>query len=94
MVDGKWWIVDATPSGRFPLHCRGNVGEVFPNVVSPLTGSLAIRGAVRGQERWAVEFGTASAEQLSDDRGRHVADRRRHERDGDVHAAAPEPAPA
>lgn len=34
------WAVDDTPSGRYPLYTRGNVGEVFPTVVSPLTWSL------------------------------------------------------
>jgi len=34
------WTVDDTPSSRFPLYTRGNVGEVFPTVVSPLTWSL------------------------------------------------------
>jgi len=66
MVDGKWWVVDNVPSARFPIHCRGNVGEVLPNVVSPLTGSLALRSAARGQERWATEYGMASAAQLTD----------------------------
>jgi pyruvate,water dikinase len=65
-VEGKWWVVDSVASARYPIHCRGNVGEVFPNVVSPLSGSLAIRGAARGQERWAIEYGMASAEQLRD----------------------------
>jgi rifampicin phosphotransferase len=34
------WVVETEPSKRFPLYTRGNVGEVFPNVVSPLTASL------------------------------------------------------
>jgi rifampicin phosphotransferase len=32
--------VETEPSRIFPLYTRGNVGEVFPNVVSPLTASL------------------------------------------------------
>jgi hypothetical protein len=34
------WIVDDIPSARFPIYGRGNAGEIFPNVVTPLTGSL------------------------------------------------------
>jgi pyruvate,water dikinase len=36
----KIWFVDDTPSKRFPLYTRGNIGEVFPVVVSPLTWTL------------------------------------------------------
>lgn len=36
----KAWVVDDEPLERFPLYTRGNVGEVFPAVVSPLTWSL------------------------------------------------------
>jgi len=33
------WVVDDVPSTRFPIYTRGNVGEVFPDVVSPLSWS-------------------------------------------------------
>ena len=32
----KIWICDDEPSARFPVYTRGNVGEVFVEVVSPL----------------------------------------------------------
>jgi phosphohistidine swiveling domain-containing protein len=35
----KVWVVDDKPSTRFPIYTRGNVGEVFPDVVSPLSWS-------------------------------------------------------
>jgi hypothetical protein len=38
-MHGKVWVVDDTPSTRFPIYTRGNVGEVFPDVVSPLSWS-------------------------------------------------------
>ena len=38
-VTEKVWVVDDTPSVRFPIYTRGNVGEVFPDVVSPLSWS-------------------------------------------------------
>src|SRR5438874_6325651 len=38
-MNAKVWVVDDTPSTRFPIYTRGNVGEVFPDVVSPLSWS-------------------------------------------------------
>jgi hypothetical protein len=34
------WVIRQEPSSTFPLYTRGNVGEVFGNVVSPLTGGI------------------------------------------------------
>ncbi len=42
------WIVDNTPSQKWPLYTRGNVGEVFPEVVYPLTWELVGHEAERG----------------------------------------------
>src|SRR4051812_9407532 len=39
-MEDKIWVVDDEPSRRFPIYTRGNVGEVFPVVVSPLTWPL------------------------------------------------------
>ena len=36
------WIVDDEPSGRYPIYTRGNVGEVFPDPVTPFSASFAI----------------------------------------------------
>lgn len=36
------WVVGSRPSDRFPVWARGNVGEVFPNPVSPLTFTLVM----------------------------------------------------
>ena len=33
-------VIDDEPSPRFPVYTRGNAGEVFPNVMTPMTGSL------------------------------------------------------
>ena len=35
MVDA--WIADSSLSARFPIYTRANVGEVFPDPVTPLT---------------------------------------------------------
>jgi pyruvate,water dikinase len=42
------WVVDNPPNDRFPIYTRGNVGEVFPTVVTPLTGTLYVPQAEKG----------------------------------------------
>jgi rifampicin phosphotransferase len=37
------WVVGSEPSKRYPLWTRANVGEVFPDPVSPLSHSLLLR---------------------------------------------------
>jgi pyruvate,water dikinase len=53
----KIWIVDDEPSVRFPIYTRGNAGEVFPNVVTPLTGSLFAEASVTAQTALFLELG-------------------------------------
>lgn len=36
----EMWATDNPPSRRWPLYTRGNVGEVFPEVVLPLTWKM------------------------------------------------------
>lgn len=45
-VESRIWVADTEPNERFTLYTRGNVGEVFPHVMSALTGTL-IGDAVR-----------------------------------------------
>jgi phosphohistidine swiveling domain-containing protein len=46
--DERRWVVDDRPNDRFTVWTRGNVGEVFPAVVSPLTWSLFGADVERG----------------------------------------------
>ena len=39
------WFMDDDPSTSFPIYTRGNVGEVFPDPVSPLTADHTWHGA-------------------------------------------------
>lgn len=39
-INGKEWVNDTPLSDRWPLYTRGNVGEVFPDAVSPLVWSI------------------------------------------------------
>ncbi|HWW54261.1 MAG TPA: hypothetical protein VNY84_10855, partial [Acidimicrobiales bacterium] len=54
-MTAKAWIIDDQPSQRYPIYTRGNVGEVFPDVVSPLTWSAFGPGAEHG---WRDAFAT------------------------------------
>lgn len=51
------WVVDTEPSRRFPVYTRGNAGEVFPNVMTPMTGSLVGDASTEGQVRGFRETG-------------------------------------
>lgn len=51
------WVVDDEPNERFTLYTRANVGEVFPHVMTALTGSL-IGGPIQdGQTAVFLELG-------------------------------------
>ena len=62
----KIWIVDDEPSVRFPIYTRGNAGEVFPNVVTPLTGSLFAEASVTAQTALFLELGFIVPSDLED----------------------------
>lgn len=47
----KYWLIDGDPSPRFPVYTRGNAGEVFPNVMTPMTGSLIGDASDEGQTK-------------------------------------------
>jgi rifampicin phosphotransferase len=50
----KIWVVDNEPSKRYPIYTRGNIGEVFPEAVAPLSWTL---GAIPGSEQgWRDAF--------------------------------------
>ena len=34
------WFLDDEPSTRFPVYCRGNVGEIVPHVATPLSATV------------------------------------------------------
>ena len=54
---GGIWVVDDTPSRRYPIYTRGNIGEVFPVVVSPLTWPLYGTQAELGWRDAFTSFG-------------------------------------
>ena len=62
------WVVDNAPSRRYPLYTRGNVGEVFPDPVTPLSWTLAgIPGAEPGWRDALERFGSADHSEFDPD---------------------------
>jgi rifampicin phosphotransferase len=62
------WVVDNPPSERFRIYTRANVGEVFPDPVTPLTWTIA--GAKYAEPGWrdALErFGAATHDEFDPD---------------------------
>ena len=53
----QYWVADVEPNPRFTLYTRGNVGEVFPRVMTALTGTLIGDAVQRGQTELMVELG-------------------------------------
>ncbi|MGI9601258.1 MAG: PEP-utilizing enzyme [Acidimicrobiales bacterium] len=63
MSAGERWPADNEPSQKWPLYTRGNVGEVFPDVVHPLNWLLYGPEAERG---WRDAFGALGLVSSSD----------------------------
>ena len=48
------WVADSTLSARYPIYTRANVGEVFPDPVTPLTFDSGLWLAELGwRDAWA-----------------------------------------
>ncbi len=56
-VADRTWPADNVPSSRWPIYTRGNVGEVYPDVVLPLEWELGGPGSERGWRRGAETIG-------------------------------------
>lgn len=49
----KYYVTDTDLSERFPLYTRANVGEVFPDPVTPLTSSTGLwQGELGWRDAW------------------------------------------
>ena len=49
-----YYVTDTALSARFPIYTRANVGEVFPDPVTPLTSDTALWLAELGwRDAWA-----------------------------------------
>ena len=66
MTATEHWVIDREPSSRFPVYTRGNSGEVFPNVMTPMTGSLIGDASADGQIRAMRDLGLIVDRDLAD----------------------------
>jgi len=62
----RLWAVDDRPSVRFPIYTRGNTGEVYPNVITPLCGSIVKEPIARGQAAALTEMGAVVPRDLAE----------------------------
>lgn len=58
------WIVDSTPSRRYPIYTRANVGEVFPDPVTPLSSTIGI--TKEAEPGWRDAFSRFGAIELDE----------------------------
>lgn len=58
------WVADTEPNERFTLYTRGNVGEVFPHVMTALTGTLTGEPVRQGQLDEFVDMGVLRPHEL------------------------------
>jgi len=62
------WVVDNEPSTRYPIYTRGNVGEVFPDTVAPLSWTMFGRpGAEPGWRDAFERFGVFDKSEFNPD---------------------------
>ena len=61
------WATDNPPSRKWPLYTRGNVGEVFPEVVLPFTWDLIGKAAEDGWRQAFVKMGLVADGDFPDD---------------------------
>jgi pyruvate,water dikinase len=63
----RYYVTDTSLSARFPLYTRANVGEVFPDPVTPLTSTSALWEAELGWRDAWVRMGAFEASEFPDD---------------------------
>ena len=65
-ADGRWSMSDHLPTQQaHDIWCRGNVGEVFPNVMTPLSFSLYVGAVAQGQANALLEWGMVTDQQYA-----------------------------
>ena len=60
-------VTDTGLSGRFPIYTRANVGEVFPDPVTPLTRDTALWESELGWRDAYVRLGAFDADEFPAD---------------------------
>jgi rifampicin phosphotransferase len=62
----QYYVTDTTLSERFPIYTRANVGEVFPDPVTPLTSDTTLWFAELGWRDAWVRMGAFEADEFPD----------------------------
>jgi pyruvate,water dikinase len=63
----KYYVTDSDISARFPIYTRANVGEVFPDPVTPLTSGMMLWYAELGWRDAWERMGAFTLEEFPDD---------------------------
>ncbi len=58
------WVADTEPNERFTMYTRGNVGEVFPHVMTALTGTMIGDAIRQAQSEVFVEMGVLRPDEV------------------------------
>ena len=64
---GTSWIIEGQVDPRWPVNTRGNVGEVFPEVLTPLSYRLGVVAAEKAWRDAYAELGVARKGDFSGD---------------------------
>ena len=64
---GTSWIIEGQVDPRWPVNTRGNVGEVFPEVLTPLSYRLGVMAAEKAWRDAYAELGVARKGDFSGD---------------------------
>jgi len=67
-AEGRYYVTDTDLSARFPIYTRANVGEVFPDPVTPLTSDTALWLAELGWRDAWVRIGAMDEDEFPPDR--------------------------
>lgn len=63
----RYYVTDTDLSDRFPIYTRANVGEVFPDPVTPLTSDTGLWRAERGWRTAWARMGAFDPTEFPDD---------------------------
>jgi len=64
---GTPWIIEGTMDPRWPIYTRGNIGEVFPEVITALAYELGVKSAERAWREAYLEMGIGAPGDFSND---------------------------
>lgn len=67
VMGNRYYVTDTDLSARFPLYTRANVGEVFPDPVTPLTSDTGLWYAELGWRDAWVRMGAFELDEFPDD---------------------------